>query len=431
MRTIKVKALLLSLVAVLTLGLTSCTDELGDQTQGKPGYLTLNLKTLKPKQTKVAGDSVNDFQFIKDLNIFVFDNSSKLLLNKYYDDGSSGIVTTFNINGTENSFSIKVGTLPAGSYVVAVANYGSRMNHVIDSNSLVNTTIETVRNFETLGLHMTGKADIETSGDGYTYTSRVKIAPVESKITVNWTLYQDVASWYDVTGIYISNVIDTTLLPIIRNNYYNGTTWDATATNITPKDYINIYSSNKRTAKTGYTPIAAKDFNFYGSMGTPSNYLYDEKSSQITNEILDLGYTKFGDTTTSKFHYYVGENYSNNTKPNSGTGSIYANNTSNHANTIVLMRVTPKSTAPDYIKAMGHKYYTYEFDKNSAVSNNTVLGSGQISTNLGFSVRRKSNYNLKFVLNDIGSDIPFERLKTLNVIVTAEGWDDQTIPVNF
>lgn len=45
------KATLLSLVAVLAIGLTSCSDETsGDQTQGKPGYLTINVKTLKPKQ---------------------------------------------------------------------------------------------------------------------------------------------------------------------------------------------------------------------------------------------------------------------------------------------------------------------------------------------------------------------------------------------
>ena len=44
------KAMLLTIVAALTIGFTGCSDELsGDQTQGKPGYLTVNVKTLKTR----------------------------------------------------------------------------------------------------------------------------------------------------------------------------------------------------------------------------------------------------------------------------------------------------------------------------------------------------------------------------------------------
>lgn len=77
MKQMKVKALLLSIVAVLTLGLTSCTDETnGDQTQGKPGYLSINLKTLKPKQTKTSADLSSDYKTINNLNVFIYRNGA-------------------------------------------------------------------------------------------------------------------------------------------------------------------------------------------------------------------------------------------------------------------------------------------------------------------------------------------------------------------
>ena len=64
----RLKATLLAIVAVLSLGFTSCTDELGsDQTQGKPGYLTINVKTLKPTQSKFIGTgATDDFTKIQD-----------------------------------------------------------------------------------------------------------------------------------------------------------------------------------------------------------------------------------------------------------------------------------------------------------------------------------------------------------------------------
>ncbi|MDD2531019.1 MAG: hypothetical protein PHN41_07285, partial [Bacteroidales bacterium] len=201
------KATLLSLVAVLAIGLTSCSDEMsGDQTQGKPGYLSINLKTLQPKQSKVGGDGANDYETINDLNIFVFDGTShNLLLNKHYTYGTP--VT----DGTQTE-NISVNSLPADAYVVVVANYGQRIDTVTTYAGLQSIPIETVRDFANLGLHMTGKANIETSTDGYSYISNVNIAPVESKITVNWTLTDDVLANYNVTGIYIVNAINKTTL---------------------------------------------------------------------------------------------------------------------------------------------------------------------------------------------------------------------------
>ena len=66
------KAMLLTIVAALTIGFTGCSDELsGDQTQGKPGYLTLNLRTIKPKQTKFETANATDYATVKDFNIFI------------------------------------------------------------------------------------------------------------------------------------------------------------------------------------------------------------------------------------------------------------------------------------------------------------------------------------------------------------------------
>lgn len=180
MKTIKVKALLLSLVAVLTFGLTSCTDELGDKTTGKPGYLTLNLKTLKPKATKVVGDNTTDFEDIKNLNVFIFDGSHNLILDKFFSASTTPALPSVT-GGTVNQITIKVNTLPTGAYVVVVANYGSRItttNNITDLTSLTNLEVSTVKDFATDGLYMTGQADITSDATGFIYTSNVKVAPI-------------------------------------------------------------------------------------------------------------------------------------------------------------------------------------------------------------------------------------------------------------
>lgn len=419
------KATLLTIVAALTIGFSGCSDELsGDQTQGKPGYLTINLKTLKPLQTKVGGLASSDYQFIKDLNIFVFDGTShNLLLNKYYTYGTP--VT----NGTQTE-NISVSSLPADAYVVVVANYGLRIDTVTTYAGLQSIPIETVRNFATLGLHMTGKANIQVTNNGYSYISNVSIAPVEAKITVNWTLTEDAAN-YDVTGVYIVNAINKTQLPIIRNNNYNGTAWDATASNILPAGFINVIGTS-RTASTGLAAVGSRDYNFYGAM-TDDTLLRDEVVVTFLgtagSEYLPATYTALAPT-----HYYVGENYSNNAgAPNAGVGTILADaaaNAGTNENTLVVIRVTPLNGAPAYIKAMGHKYYTYEFTKAVHTINSTNLGTGAIgpdATGVGFSVRRKTNYTLTFGLANLGATNPFERLKSLQVNVEANAWDTASV----
>lgn len=407
----KLKAMLLIIVAVLSLGFTSCTDELtGDQTTGKPGYLTINLKTLQPKQTKLGGAATTDYQTIKDLNIFVFDGpSNNLLLNKYFTYSTP--IT--DGNQIEN---IQVNTLPANAYVVAVANYGSRINDIMDYAGLEAKEIITVRDFVTNGLHMTGRGTIDYTNAGtYVYSAAVKIAPVEAKITINWgfTVGSDAAN-YDVTGVYIVNAIDKTTMPIILNT-----------TNINPTATTNNISlvNTARTASTGLVAVPGRDFNFY-SMTTNSGLLSDEKTTEITDNVLVAGYTSMA----KPFHYYVGENYNTNTAPAQASGVIRADNTAQNENTLVVIRVTPKSTAPEYIQAMGHKYYTYEFTEISASNNNTNLGS---VPSTGFSVRRKTNYILTFNLSEMGANQPFTRLSTLSVTVTADPWDDATITPSF
>jgi len=429
-KQMKLKAMLLTIVAVLSLGFASCTDETnGDQTTGKPGYLTLNLKTLKPIQTKLAGAVATDYQTIKDLNIFVFDGTTNnLLLNKYYDYTASVIT-----DGTQ-TVNIAVNSLPANAYVVAVANFGSRINDITDYAGLEAKEITTVRDFAANGLHMTGRANIEVTNNGYSYVSNVSIAPVESKITVDWVLTDDVLAYYDVTGIYVVNAIDKTNLAIVRENLYT-TSWGAPS-NITPAGFINVISS-VRTASTGLAAAGSRDYDFYGAMTTNTALLSDEVLpaailGSAGSEYLDASYTILNPAT--KFHYYVGENYSNNsTMPDAGTGEILGSTTLNagtNENTIVVIRVTPLNTAPAYIKAMGHKYYTYEFSKASNAINSTNLGTGAIGTagsDVGFSVRRKTNYSLTFNLANLGTTNPFERLRNLQVNVTADAWDPATV----
>ena len=79
------KATLLTIVAALTIGFTGCSDELsGDQTQGKPGYLTINVKTLKPLQTKLSGDHNEDYKKITTMDIFVFNADDQVIIHKLY-----------------------------------------------------------------------------------------------------------------------------------------------------------------------------------------------------------------------------------------------------------------------------------------------------------------------------------------------------------
>ncbi len=422
MKNMKLKAVLLSLVAVLTLGLTSCTDETnGDKTIGQPGYLTLNIKTLKTNQTKAIGAAATDYQLINDLNILVFNNAGSLLLNKYYQ---AGVTPGFSVTGGVTTTSIRVNELPAGAYVVAFANNGSQLVGISTISDLEAKQITTVGDFDANGLHMTGKSDIKTSADGYTYTADVRIAPVESKISVSWTLTGDVLAYYDVTGVYVLNAVNKTTLPLIRYNQYASGTDTWSVGNILPAGYINAISS-ARTVSSGLAPVSGRDYNFYYTAPADQSvvYLKDE-----------------GAALTSPLHYYVGENYSNNsTVPNANSGSILADATANagtNQNTLVVIKVTPKASGvPAYITAMGPKYYTYEFNKASTAVNSTNLGTGAIgpdATGVGFSVRRKTNYSLAFNLSELGTTNPFQRLRTLNVTVTAEAWDPGNVPaINY
>ncbi|MBP1644796.1 MAG: hypothetical protein H6Q16_371 [Bacteroidetes bacterium] len=399
--------MLLTIVAVLTIGFTGCSDELsGDQTKGKPGYLTVNVKTLKTRASKTPGAVTADYELMKDLNVFIFDGTAanNKLQQKYV---SGTLVSPYDI-------SMQVGTLPGTAKVVVVANYGSAITGVNTYAELVAKEIETVRDFSTLGLHMTGEANISGTG---TYESYVNVAPVESKITVNWTLAQDAAN-YVVTGVYVVNAINKTTLPIIRQRTYV-TDWTAAASDIAISSMI---SAGTRTASCGLTPVTGRDYNFYTGMtdlsATSDTYLKDLCNSFTSN--VDSTYmTTDADSLNGVIglHYYVGENYHANLP--AANGGNFITNASANANTIVVVRVTPKSDAPTYIKQMGHKYYTYDFSKNSS-----LLNAVTASITEGFSVRRKTNYKLNFALTSIGASNPFVKLNTLTVHVTAEGWND-------
>lgn len=421
MKTIKVQVFLLSLVAVLTLGLTSCSDELGDNTTGKPGYLTLNLKTLKPKATKLAGDSINDYKFIKDLNVFIFDGSDNLILDKYYSASTTPALPAVT-GGSVAQISIKVNSLPTGAYAVVVANYGSRItitgtNNITNLTSLTNLEVPTIKDFATDGLYMTGQADITSDATGFIYTSNVKVAPIVSKIVVKCNLLEDVLSWYDLTGIYIVNAIDKTKLPIIRN-----------VTGSVNNDTIrSLITPGTKTASSGLPTITdaasglARDYHFYTGLTGNVPYLKDEGISLP----LTAGVSNY-------YHYYVGENYHAALPTNAGSGALITNATAN-ANTLIVVKVTPKATAPQYIQTMGNKYYT--LDLNNAIAQNAYNALTRITSwtdnTFGFSTKRKTNYAVTFNLSQIGADKPYIRMKTLNVNVTAEGWDDASTGSNF
>ncbi len=411
------KAMLLTIVAALTIGFTGCSDELsGDQTQGKPGYLTVNVKALKPRLSKSTGDGTGDYSVIKDLNVFIFDGTAAN--NKLQQKYLTGTLAS------PQTVSMQVGTLPTTAKVVVVANYGSGITGVNTYAQLVALEVETVRDFSTLGLHMTGEANISGTG---TYTSYVNIAPVESKITVNWTLDQDAAN-YVVTGVYVVNAINKTKLPIIRQRSHNAGDW-TTVNNASDIAITSNINAGTRTASYGLTPVTGRDYNFYNGMtdlfSTSDTYLKDTVASTLfTSDASETYITDNSNALTSGLHYYVGENYHADL-PTANNGIILPNNTTN-ANTIVVVRVTPKSDAPAYIKEGGHKYYTYDFRNTSF-----ALNAAATVTNIteGFSVRRKTNYKLNFALTSIGASNPFIKLNTLTVHVTAEGWNDGgTVP---
>lgn len=413
------KAMLLTIVAALTIGFTGCSDELsGDQTQGKPGYLTVNVKTLKPRASKTPGPALADYQLMKDLNIFIFDgntSTANMLQHKFV----SGPYTS------NTAISMQVGTLSATSRVVVVANYGAAITGINTYADLTGKEIITVKNFSADGLHMTGEANVSGIGTG-TYESHVNVAPVEAKITVKWTLAQDAAN-YVVTGVYVVNAINKTTLPIIRTRSHTGDVWATdNADDIAITSTIN---AGTRTASYGLAPKIGRDYNFYADMTDLSTYLMDE-TTDIFNTTTGICMVDNADSLnglTLGYHYYMGENYHAN-QPAS-TGGSYVVNASANANTIVVIRVTPRSDAPDYIKLQGHKYYTYDFS-NSIANNKYDYDGAAIPTwdaTKGFSTRRKTNYNLTFALTSIGASNPFVRLNTLNVYVIADTWENSTV----
>ena len=153
---------------------------------------------------------------------------------------------------------------------------------------------------------------------------------------------------------------------------------------------------------------------------TSDTYLKDALANTLfTTDPSGTYITDNSTALTTGLHYYIGENYHENL-PTAGIGHLLSTNDSN-ANTIVVVRVTPKSDAPAYIKEGGHKYYTYDFRNTSS-----ALNAAATVTNIteGFSVRRKTNYNLTFALTSIGANDPFVRLNTLTVYVHADDWND-------
>lgn len=413
------KAMLLTILAALTIGFTGCSDELsGDQTQGKPGYLSINIKTLQPKQTKIGTDGATDFQDVKNLNIFIFDGSDNLILNRYYDGTTTPALPAVS-TGTVGQIDIKVNTLPSDAYVVAVANYGSRIASTVTSLSLLtNLEVSTVKDFEDEGLYMTGRADITRDVAGFIYTSNVKVAPIVSKITVQCKLTDDVLDWYDLAGIYIVNAIDKTKLPIIRTNTGAGVGSDNTILSlITPTIAAKTASSGLPTITDAASGIS-RDYNFYNGLTGNVTYLKDEGTFTLTSG------------TSSFYHYYVGENYHAALPTTAGTGSLVTNATDN-ANTLIVVKVTPNGSCPAYLAGAGAKYYTY--DLSNTIPNNVYNINGTSITSPttwdatnGFSTKRKTNYTVTFNLSQLGADKPYIRMKTLRVNVEAQGWEPAT-----
>ena len=393
------KAMLLTIAAALTIGFTGCSDELsGDQTQGKPGYLTLNLRTIKPNQTKFAGDFSADYATVKNLNIFVADTvSGNILFSKYEDTGLSSTPAAVN------SVQMRVGNLPTSAKVIVVANWGSRITSVSTLAGLKALKISNVKAFSTdNGLIMTGQGEI-TATD-LSYSSNVNVSPVSSKINVTWktTLGSDVQKYFDIQGIYIVNAIDTTSLPIVGGHFINSMIVPATKTVHTGFD-LSTFS----------TPV---DYTLYYAT------LEEENLSDANPDSIIL------------FTYYVGENYHKAIPTTSGAGFKLTENQTNDstANTLILIKAVP-NTAGEAIYGTGARYYTYDLSNtiaNNAFDYGTTNIPGWTIAN-GFSTKRKTNYNVNFTLNGVGTSNPFEQIRTLTVNVVATPWDYVTANVTF
>ena len=398
------KATLLTIVAALTIGFTGCSDELsGDQTQGKPGYLTLNLKTLKPKQTKTSADLTLDYQKIKDLNVFIF-RGDDLILSKYITTQDDGTTALADVNNTVN---IRVGELAITDSVVVVANYGSAID-VSTKTDLQNETIPTIGDFSSTGLCMTGINNVSVDA-AFTYSTEVRIAPVTSKISVKFATSGDAAN-YDITGIYVVNAVNSTKLPLVL----------AGGTN---RGITSLLTPALKTVSSGIevtnAMAIAGNYNIYAhTPNTTTGILSDENVGGLTAGTI--------------YSYYIGENY--HAALPTGAGSLFDQSTTDNtnANTLILIKAEPKSTAPQWMQDAGTKYYTY--DLSAGIASTTGVASPNAISGAatdGFSTKRKTNYVLTFNLTSVGTTIPFQRMGNLAVTVIADPWDPATTGVIF
>lgn len=394
------KAMLLTILAALTIGFTGCSDELsGDQTQGKPGYLTVNLRTLKTKQTKFTGDNVLDYQTVKDFNVFVVAGDN-ILYSKYFEDGvNATLVSGTTSASVSNNVELQVGNLPAAAKVVVIANWGSRITGITTLPGLRAQTVSTVKAFNTAdGLVMTGEGAI--TQDGLTYTSSVTVSPVSSKITVKWntTAGSDVAQYFTIDSIFIVNAVRQTTLPIV-----GGTT------------ITDLIVPNPKLVSSG--------FNYTGLNITTTPIDYDLYALNLDAANL----TTANPTASAPYHFYVGENYHKDIPATAGGGAIYdaATTNSTNANTLILIKAMPTPDG-EAIYGTGARYYTYAL--SNAIANNAAITA--VATT-GFSTKRKTNYIVNFTLDNAGTTNPFVQVRTLTVTVTASGWDDVTTTPSF
>lgn len=390
------KAMLLTIAAALTIGFTGCSDELsGDQTQGKPGYLTVNLRTLKTKQTKFTGDNVLDYQTVKDFNVFVVDGNN-ILFSKFTTTNAAGnpLVSGTDATSVSNDVSLQVGNLPEAAKVVVIANWGTRITGITTLTALKALTVTTVKAFDpTKGLVMTGQGSIATTASGLSYTSAVTVSPVSSKITVKWntTAGSDVAQYFTIDSIFIVNAVRQTTLPIV-----GGTT------------ITDLIVPNPKLVSSGF------NYTGLGTTTTPIDYdLY-----ALNLDAANL--TTANPTAGALHHFYVGENYHKAIPTTAGDGAIYteALTNSSNANTLILIKAMP-TPAGEAIYGTGARYYTYAL--SNAIANNAAITD--VATT-GFSTKRKTNYIVNFTLDNAGTTNPFVQVRTLTVTVTASGWDD-------
>lgn len=153
---------------------------------------------------------------------------------------------------------------------------------------------------------------------------------------------------------------------------------------------------------------------------------YDIYYSTLSTDLRDEAPVDDSLRYTDIFTYYVGENYHADIPGTRGTGTLFADNTENtaaNANTLIVVKVTPKPIAdgglPSII-AMGDKYYTYDLSSAIASSNSII----PLIATTGFSTKRKTNYHVTFNLTDFGTTNPFEQLSKLTVTVTASPWEN-------